>query len=217
MLAVLFMLVLILLTLSIAAPTVATDLRRDKEMEAIERGKQYTRAIRLYYRKYGRYPNTIDQLMNTDNQRFLRKRYLDPFTGKDDWRLIHLGEAHTTSTGFFGQPSAQVGTPIGGTPASGTGASPFGSSSGPGGSSSPSTSSDHRPWARQESLGIVASSDRRVVGFFRLFGFRIVRFFGFRIVRFVGFRRGSSGFGSRFVADRQVPRLSDRPRIAASK
>ena len=137
LLAVLFMLVLILLTLSIAAPTVATDLRRDKEMEAIERGKQYTRAIRLYYRKYGHYPNTIDQLMNTDNQRFLRKRYLDPFTGKDDWRLIHLGEAHTTSTGFFGQPAAQVGTPIGGTPASGTGASPFGSSSGPGGSSSP--------------------------------------------------------------------------------
>ncbi len=25
-----------------------------------------------------------------NNRRFLRHRYMDPITGKDDWRLIHI-------------------------------------------------------------------------------------------------------------------------------
>ena len=92
LLGVLFMILLILFVLAIAAPKVAEDLRRDKEIETIHRGQQYVRAIQIYYAKYGRYPNTIDQLIKSDNQRFLRKRYLDPMTGKDDWRIIHFGD-----------------------------------------------------------------------------------------------------------------------------
>ncbi len=48
-------------------------------------------------------PTTIDQLVKTDNQRFLRKRYLDPMTGKDDWRIIHYGEQRVPTMGLFGQ------------------------------------------------------------------------------------------------------------------
>jgi len=36
----------------------------------IHRGTQYTRAIRLYYKKNGRYPAKIEDLENTNNQRF---------------------------------------------------------------------------------------------------------------------------------------------------
>src|SRR5271156_6975220 len=97
---------LILLALSVAAPKMAQDLKRDREVEAVHRGEQYVRAIRLFYRKTHAYPGSIEQLEKTNNIRFLRQRYIDPMTGKDDWRLIHVGEAKTTVKGFFGQPLA---------------------------------------------------------------------------------------------------------------
>jgi type II secretory pathway pseudopilin PulG len=91
----------VLLALSVAAPRVAQGLRREREVEAVHRGNQYVRAIRLYYRKFGHYPGSMDQLEKTNNIRFLRQRYVDPMTGKDDWRLIKVGEAKTTVKGFF--------------------------------------------------------------------------------------------------------------------
>jgi type II secretory pathway pseudopilin PulG len=109
LLGVLFMILLVLLALAIAAPKMAEDLRRDKEIETVHRGQQYVRAIQIYYTKYGRYPNTIDQLIKSDNQRFLRKRYLDPMTGKDDWRIIHYGEQKVPAMGLFGQTVQQAG------------------------------------------------------------------------------------------------------------
>ena len=129
---------LILLALSVAAPRVAHELRREREVEAVHRGNEYVRAIQVYYRKLGHYPTSIEQLEKTSNVRYLRKRYVDPITGKDDWRLIHLGEAKTTVKGFFGKPlggiaSSGLGSAAGmaspgmpGSPAGGTG-SAFGS------------------------------------------------------------------------------------------
>lgn len=109
LLAVLFMVVLILIALAVAAPRIATEIQRDREAELIQRGKQYTRAIKLYYKKFGRYPSSIDQLENTNNMRFLRKRYTDPMTGKDDWKIIHFGQAHVKAMGLFGQPIQNTG------------------------------------------------------------------------------------------------------------
>src|ERR1700753_1068025 len=65
---------LILLALSVAAPKVAQDLRREREVEAIHRGNQYVRAIRLYYRKFGTYPGSMEQLEKSNNIRFLRQQ-----------------------------------------------------------------------------------------------------------------------------------------------
>jgi type II secretory pathway pseudopilin PulG len=96
----------VLLALSVAAPKMAQELRREREVEAVHRGNQYVRAIRLYYRKLGHYPGSMDQLEKTNNIRFLRQQYVDPMTGKADWRLIKVGEAKTTVKGFFGQPLA---------------------------------------------------------------------------------------------------------------
>jgi type II secretory pathway pseudopilin PulG len=95
---------IMLLVLGIAAPRVVKALRREQEVEAIHRGNQYVRAVQLYYRKNGSYPGSIAQLEKTNNVRYLRQRYVDPMTGKPDWKLIHVGEAKTTVKGFFGQP-----------------------------------------------------------------------------------------------------------------
>jgi hypothetical protein len=65
----------------------------------------------LYYKKFGRYPATIEQLENSNNIRYLRKRYVDPLTGKDDYRLIAVGQNKTTVKGFFGEPLSAIGGP----------------------------------------------------------------------------------------------------------
>ncbi len=72
-------------------PRVAFEAQRDKEQLLIDRGEQYSRAIALYVRKFNKYPADIDALDNTQNIRFLRGHYVDPMTGKDEWRLIHVG------------------------------------------------------------------------------------------------------------------------------
>ena len=101
---------IVMLVLGVAAASTARALKREKEIEAQHRGNEYVRAIRVFYRKNGnRYPGSVEQLENTNNQKFLRQRYLDPLTGKDDWRLIHLGENQTTVKGFFGDEFAGFG------------------------------------------------------------------------------------------------------------
>jgi len=93
---VLLTMLLMIAVMGIMAATLVTsikfDIRRDREEEMIHRGVQYSRAIRAYYKKFGRYPVTIENLENTNQMRFLRKRYKDPLTGKD-FKVLHFGEA----------------------------------------------------------------------------------------------------------------------------
>jgi hypothetical protein len=59
------------------------------------RGTAYMRAIQHFYKKFGKYPNKVEDLENTNNLRFLRKRYTDPMsrdpvTGKEkDFKFLH--------------------------------------------------------------------------------------------------------------------------------
>lgn len=54
---------------------------REKEADLIFRGEQYARAIALYYRKNNQtFPTSIDVLVS---QHYLRRKYLDPITGKE--------------------------------------------------------------------------------------------------------------------------------------
>lgn len=110
LIAVLFLMALLLFALATAAPRVRSDLQRDREQETIHRGMQYARAIQLYYRKFGHYPVSIDELLDSNHMKFLRRKYVDPMTGKDTWRLIHVGESKTMLVG--GVPG-QVGVPAG--------------------------------------------------------------------------------------------------------
>lgn len=88
---------LVLIGLAAAAPAISGDLRRQREGELMHRGVQYTRAIRNYYRKFGTYPLSVEQLENTNHIRFLRKRYRDPMTSSD-FRLLHAGEVQLSVT-----------------------------------------------------------------------------------------------------------------------
>src|SRR5580698_10738024 len=78
----LFTLMLIVTLAALALMAVLPDwkqqIKRDQEEEMCHRGTQYMRAIQHYYKKFGRYPTRIEDLENTNNLRFLRKRYKDP-------------------------------------------------------------------------------------------------------------------------------------------
>ena len=93
LLAIILMLALIVIAAAAAAPDIAMSIRREREAEMIHRGTQYMRAIQHYYKKFGRYPSRIEDLENTNNMRFLRRRYKDPLTGKE-FRLLHFGEVN---------------------------------------------------------------------------------------------------------------------------
>jgi len=65
------------------------QIKRDREEELIHRGVQYSRAVRKYFKKFGRYPTRVEELENSNNYRCLRRRYKDPITGKD-FKLLRL-------------------------------------------------------------------------------------------------------------------------------
>src|SRR5438270_1377026 len=126
MLVILFLLAAFTIALMATGQAVATQIRRDREDEMVHRGQQYVRAIRRYYRKFGRYPSKIEDLESANNMRFLRKRYKDPMVANGEWKVLHYGEAKNPPRGLFGQPigvGAGLGasTPgvntVGGTPA----------------------------------------------------------------------------------------------------
>jgi type II secretory pathway pseudopilin PulG len=117
LIAILFMVTLMVIGLAAVLPAVRTQIKRDREEELIRRGKQYQRAIQLYYRRFGRYPATLEQLENTNNIRFLRRKYVDPVTGKNEWKLIRFGQQRTrVRPAYLG-----AGTTAAGSMSSGTG------------------------------------------------------------------------------------------------
>jgi type II secretory pathway pseudopilin PulG len=89
---------LLAIAAAVAAPTIAFEIRRDREEEMIHRGVQYSRAIKRYVKKTGRFPSRIEDLENTNNIRFLRKRYKDPVTNKD-FKLLHIGDVQLSGLG----------------------------------------------------------------------------------------------------------------------
>lgn len=114
LLAVVVMVAILLIFLAMAAPVVARQLQREKEVESQHRMEQYVRAIQLYQRKFpGQYPASIKVLENTNNVRFLRHVYVDPLTGKADYKLIHLGEQKTKIHVFFGQELGGLAASLG--------------------------------------------------------------------------------------------------------
>ena len=79
------------MTLSGAVINWQKAMQREREEELIYRGKQFMRAVELWQRKFpGTYPTTIDALLSTNNTRFLRKKWKDPITNSDEWRLLKV-------------------------------------------------------------------------------------------------------------------------------
>jgi len=118
--SVMFLLALLIIAMAVAMPKISADIQRDRELETYHRGMQYRRAIQLYYKKFNSYPPNIDALVKTNNIRFLRKKYIDPITGKDDWKPVMFGQNKAPlAMGFFGQPLGGAG--FGGQVLAGTG------------------------------------------------------------------------------------------------
>jgi type II secretory pathway pseudopilin PulG len=114
------LLALLIIAMAVAMPKISADIQRDREIETYRRGMQYRRAVQLYFKKFQRYPPNVDALVKTNNIRFLRKKYIDPITGKDDWKPIMFGQQKTPlAMGFFGQPLGGAG--FGGAVLAGTG------------------------------------------------------------------------------------------------
>ncbi len=112
---ILITLLLFVALLAIAAaaivPTITFQIKRDREEEMIHRGVQYTRAVRRYFKKFGRYPTRIEDLVTTNNVHYLRKAYKDPITGKD-FKLLHMGDIQMTFFGGAGSPpNGMTGNP----------------------------------------------------------------------------------------------------------
>ena len=112
------MLFVALLTIGLLAlvQNIESQIKRDREEELIHRGVQYSRAVRHYFKKFGRYPNRVEELENTNNIRFLRKRYKDPMTGKD-FKPLHMTDVQMSFSGVpgAGLPPAGLNTsPVGG-------------------------------------------------------------------------------------------------------
>ena len=121
LLALMLTMTLILVALSIEAPRIAQQIKREKEEELIHRGKDYATAVKRFVHKNGgRYPASVEQLENTNHIRFLRKKYVDPMTGDSDWKMVHVGEAQVKipTTNPSGNQSGSTGTlntnPLGG-------------------------------------------------------------------------------------------------------
>lgn len=102
-----FVMVALLVGMAVAAvwmtaalPSWRHQVQREKEAELIFRGEAIARAIYLYRQENGQnLPPNLDVLVS---RRYLRKKYIDPITGKD-----FVPVAGVTSGGGFGGPGTQ--------------------------------------------------------------------------------------------------------------
>lgn len=91
-------------------PEIGQQIKRDREEELRHRGTSYMRAIQRYYKKFGKYPSRLEELENTNNIRFLRKRYKDPITGKD-FKILHPQDVALNNGPVLGQALGAGGLP----------------------------------------------------------------------------------------------------------
>jgi type II secretory pathway pseudopilin PulG len=110
LLVVLLVFSVLMLTLAKAIPDWKTSIQREREAREIDHAREYRTAIRRYFHKYGRYPPSIDAMVQKDGQglRYLREAWPDPLsqssqsadptTGSDSansggWQILHYGQA----------------------------------------------------------------------------------------------------------------------------
>jgi hypothetical protein len=132
---VMFLTTIVLLGAMAAAPYIRTERQREKDEVLIWRGKQYVRGIKLYYRKTGRFPTSVDDLTKPKlgSLRFMRQAYKDPVNKEDGaWRMIYVGPAGQLIGSLKPQQPFQIpsqpGVPVGANTQTGFGGSGFGQS-----------------------------------------------------------------------------------------
>lgn len=89
---VLIALAFLLILMTAAATQWSFIKKRAKEEELLFRGKQYARALKLYYMKFNTFPNELKELLD---ERCIRQLYKDPMTPDGEWALIRGVNATT--------------------------------------------------------------------------------------------------------------------------
>src|SRR5712692_9405380 len=127
LLMVVFIAALMIITAAAIQINFLTQGRREKEDELIWRGQQYARGVRLFYRKNGRFPTSLDDLSKPGiGVRYMRKAYKEPMNTVDgSWRLLYVGPAGQIIGSVKANPGGSIfpaapapgGTQAGATPA----------------------------------------------------------------------------------------------------
>ena len=112
--AVMFMIALLIISMAVALPKVAADIQRDREARDVPSRHAIPARHPVVFRKFQRYPPNMEALIKTNEIRFLRKKYIDPTTGKDDWKPILFGQNKTPmAMGFSGSRWAALASEAG--------------------------------------------------------------------------------------------------------
>jgi len=172
---------LMMIGLLAVLPDLKQRVQRDREEELRHRGTAYMRAIQHFYKKFNRYPTRLEELENTNNLKFLRKRYKDPMstdpkTGKEkDFKLLHQQDISLNNGPLLGQPPTGPNGPGGlpgptgdisqtGGPPKTSGAGGQTSESGDSGNSSSGGSSSSNPEASANSNSFGSSAPNSSAG-----------------------------------------------------
>jgi len=152
LLMVVFMAALMIITAAAIQINFLTQGRREKEDELIWRGQQYARGVRLFYRKHGRFPTSLEDLIKPGigGVRYMRKAYKEPMNTVDgSWRLLYVGPAGQIIGSVKANPGGSIfpaaPAPRPGGAQAGTTAAPLGSTGGNAGGEASSGTAPGQP------------------------------------------------------------------------
>jgi type II secretory pathway pseudopilin PulG len=145
LLVILLALSVLVLTLAKAVPSWKTGIQRERENRMIDHAREYRTAIKRYFHKNGRYPASLDVLVQKDGNgiRYLRQAWPDPLNTRGDadgaWDVIHFGQADSAkivdqppAAAAGGSQTASSGSALGAGLAAGAGGAKPGTGPAPG-------------------------------------------------------------------------------------
>lgn len=163
------------------APSIALQIRQEREAELIHRAMEYRRAVRRFAKQTGRYPMRIEELEGTNGVRYLRRRYKDPLTGRE-FRLLHMADipaamgtsgnawslqSAASGNGASGDSTSADSTSTSGQDSSSTPNAGMSGSSAKSGSTSqpsnPSPNQSNQPFRGGVIIGVASTSDKKTI------------------------------------------------------